>query len=81
MTGRRIPEGGLTYTSYIMRAPYAVTKATGQKISGTDGSYVSIRLGGKKYSARNNGFAELLIVQGELMTHGYSSFERAKDTH
>jgi S-layer protein (TIGR01567 family) len=66
LTGRRIPEGGLTYTSYIRRVPYAVTKVTGQKIPGTDGSYVSFSLGGKKYTERNNGFAELLIAQGEL---------------
>ena len=76
MTGRKIPEGGLTYTSYIRRVTYAVTKATGQKISGTDGSYVSFWLGGKKYTSKNNGFAELLIAQGELMAHGDSSVER-----
>ena len=66
LTGREIPEGGLTYTSYIRRVPYSVTKVTGQKIPGTDGSYVSFSLGGKKYTERNNGFAELLIAQGEL---------------
>jgi len=76
MTGRRIPEGGLTYTTHIMRVPYAVTKVKGEKIPGTDGSYVWFRLGGKKYTARNNGFAELLIAQGELMAHGDSSFEK-----
>ncbi|VVB88710.1 S-layer protein [uncultured archaeon] len=65
MTGRRIPEGGLTYTSYIMRVPYAVTKVTGKNIPGTDGSYVTFMLGGKEYMVKNNGFAELLIAHEE----------------
>ncbi len=66
LTGRRIPEGGLTYTSYIMREPYAVTKVTGENISGTDGSYILFRLGGKKYVVKNKGFAELFIVHGDV---------------
>ncbi|NJD51851.1 MAG: hypothetical protein FIB07_03195 [Candidatus Methanoperedens sp.] len=48
MTGRRIPENGLTYTSYRANI-----------------SYVIFSLGGKKYTARNNGFAELLIAHGD----------------
>ncbi len=69
LTGRRIPEGGLTYTSYRLRkVPYAVTNITGIKPEGTDGSYVSFSLGGKKYTARNNGFAELLITHGDSIS-------------
>ena len=76
ITGRRIPEGGLAYTSYTRRVPYAVTKVTGQQIPGTDGSYVSFSLGGKKYTERNNGYEELLIAQGEMMAHEDRSFEK-----
>jgi len=65
MTGRRIPESSLTYTSYIMREPYAVTKVKGFNIPGTDGSYILLRLGGKKYMVKNSGFAELLIAHGD----------------
>jgi S-layer protein (TIGR01567 family) len=76
LTGRRIPGGGLAYTSYTRRVTYAVTKVTGQQIPGTDGSYVSFSLGGKKYTERNNGYAELLIAQGEMMAHEGRSFEK-----
>ncbi len=69
LTGRRIPEGGLTYTSYRLRkVPYAVTNITGKKPEGTDGSYVTFSLCGKKYTARNNGFAELLIAHGDSIS-------------
>ncbi|HWQ95880.1 MAG TPA: S-layer protein domain-containing protein [Candidatus Methylomirabilis sp.] len=69
LTGRRIPRGGLTYTSYRLRkVPYAVTNITGKKPEGTDGSYVTFSLGGKKYTARNNGFAELLIAHGDSIS-------------
>jgi len=68
MTGRRIPEGGLTYTSYIMQEPYAVTKVKGFNIPGTDGSYIFLRLGGKKYMVKNSGFAELLIAHGDSIS-------------
>ena len=64
MTGRRIPENGLTYTSYRVKVPYAVTKIDGKK-QVTNISYVIFSLGGKKYTARNNGFAELLIAHGD----------------
>lgn len=65
MTGRSIPKGGLTYTSYSKKMPYAVTDIKGIKPNGTDGSYVTFSLGGKKYTSRNNGFAELLIAHGD----------------
>ncbi|VVB90031.1 S-layer protein [uncultured archaeon] len=69
LTGRKIPEGGLTYTSYRLRkVPYAITKIKGIKSAGTDESYVTFRLGGKKYTARNNGFAELLIAHGDSIS-------------
>jgi hypothetical protein len=68
MTGRWIPEGGLTYTSYMYRVPYAVNKINGKNSSGTDRSYVIFSLGGKKYTARNNGFAELLIAHGDSLS-------------
>ncbi len=69
LTGRRIPEGGLTYTSYRMRkVPYAVTNITGKKPEGTDGSYVTFSLGGKKYTPGNNGFRELLIAHGDSIS-------------
>ncbi len=68
MTGRRIPEGGLTYTSYIMQEPYAVTKVKGFNIPGTDGPYILLRRGGKKYMVKNSGFAELLIAHGDSIS-------------
>lgn len=69
LTGREIPEGGLTYTSYRLRkVPYAVTNITGIKPEGTDGSYVTFSLGGKKYTPRNNGFRELLIAHGDSIS-------------
>ncbi len=69
LTGRRIAEGGLTYTSYRLRkVPHAVTNMTGKKPDGTDGSYVTFSLGGKKYTPRNNGFRELLIAHGDSIS-------------
>jgi len=68
ITGRTIPEGGLTYTSHRIRMLYPVTRIKGRKPPGTDGSYVTFSLGGKKYTARNNWFAELLIAHGDSIS-------------
>ncbi|MCZ7406235.1 MAG: S-layer protein domain-containing protein, partial [Candidatus Methanoperedens sp.] len=69
LTGREIPEGGLTYISYRLRkVPYTVTNITGIKPEGTDGSYAAFSLGGKKYTPRNNGFRELLIAHGDSIS-------------
>ncbi len=65
MTGRMIPPGGLTYTSYRVQVPYTVTSVKGKKPPGTDGSYFMYSLGGKKYAVRNNGLARILVEQGE----------------
>lgn len=63
---RRIPEGGLTYTSYRLRkVPYAITKIKGIKYTGTDGSYVTFSLGGNKYAVKSNGLARILIAHGD----------------
>ncbi len=69
LTGRRIPEGGLTYTSYRLRkVPYAVTNITGIKPEGTDGSYVTFSLGGNKYAVKSNGLARMLIAHGDSIS-------------
>lgn len=65
MTGRRIPEGGLTYTSYRLKIPYAVTDIKGIKTEGTEGSYVTFSLGGNKYPLKTNGLARILIENGD----------------
>ncbi len=68
-TGRRIPEGGLTYTSYRLRkVPYAVTNIIGIKPEGTDGSYVAFSLGGNKYAVKSNGLARMLIAHGDTIS-------------
>ena len=64
MTGRIIPEGSLTYTSYRLKMPYAVTNIKGIKPNGTDGSYVTFSLGGNKYQVKSNGLARILIAHG-----------------
>ena len=64
MTGRIIPEGSLTYTSYRLKMPYAVTDIKGIKPNGTDGSYVTFSLGGNKYQVKSNGLARILIAHG-----------------
>ncbi len=68
ISGRRIPEGGLTYTSYILRVPYAVTNANGIKPPGTDWSYETFSLGGNKYAMKSNGPARILIAHGDSMS-------------
>ncbi|HWR26680.1 MAG TPA: S-layer protein domain-containing protein [candidate division Zixibacteria bacterium] len=68
MTGRRIPEGGLTYTSYSKKMPYAVNEIKGIKPNGTDGSYVTFSLGGNKYAVKSNGLARILIEHGDIMS-------------
>ncbi len=69
LTGRRIPEGGLTYTSYRLRkVPYAVTNINGIKPEGTDGSYVTFSLGGNKYAVKSNGLARMLIAHGDSIS-------------
>ena len=69
LIGRRIPEGGLIYTSYRMgKVPYAVMNITGKKPEGTDGSYVTFSLGGNKYAVKSNGLARMLIVHGDSIS-------------
>ncbi len=63
MTDRIIPPGGLTYTSYRIQVPYAVTKMTGKKPPGTNGTYFAYSLGGNKYAVRNNGLAKIIVEQ------------------
>ncbi len=69
MTGRRIPEGGLTYTSYRLRkVPYAITNMKGIKSAGTDESYVTFSLGGNQYAVKSNGLARMLIAHGDSIS-------------
>ncbi len=68
MSGRLISEGGLKYTSYILRVPYAVTNTNGIKPPGTDWSYETFSLGGNKYAVKSNGFARILIAHGDTMS-------------
>lgn len=69
LTGRRIPEGGLTYTSYRhKKVPYAITNIKGIKTEGTDGSYVTFSLGGNQYAVKSNGLARMLIAHGDSIS-------------
>jgi|GEM_PF-868551 len=72
MTGRRIPEGGLTYiinmdrltyTNYMASVPYPVTKINDKKQPGTNWSYVTFKLGGSMYIV-NSKIAGILTAQG-----------------
>ncbi|NJD78134.1 MAG: hypothetical protein FIB08_13760 [Candidatus Methanoperedens sp.] len=67
MAGRRIPENGLTYTSYLVQVPYAVTNITGKKLPGKDGSYLFFNLGGNKYAVTGKGFIKILISHGDYI--------------
>ncbi|HEY9205762.1 MAG TPA: S-layer protein domain-containing protein [Candidatus Methanoperedens sp.] len=68
ISGRRIPESGLTYASYKLKVPYAVTNINGIKLPGTDWSYETFGLGGNKYAVKGNGFARILIAHGDSMS-------------
>ncbi|VVB88708.1 S-layer protein [uncultured archaeon] len=69
MTGRRIPEGGLTYTSYRLRkVPYAITNIKGIKPAGTDELYVTFSLGGNQYAVKSDGLARMLIAHGDTIS-------------
>lgn len=67
ITGRTIPQGGLTYTSHRMRRLYTVTSMKGKKPPGTDGSYLTFRLWGNNYAVRGNGLEKILMGQGECI--------------
>jgi S-layer protein (TIGR01567 family) len=79
LTGRRIPEGGLTYTSYMDRltytnyrasVPYGVTKINDKKSPVSDWSYVTFNLGGNRYIVKSNRIA------GMLTAHGVTFYDR-----
>ena len=72
ITGRRLPEGGLTYiinmdrltyTNYMASVQYPVTKINDKKPPGTNWSYVTFNLGGNMYIV-NSKFAEILTAHG-----------------
>ena len=67
ITGRTIPQGGLTYTSHRIRMLYPVTRIKGKKPPGTDGSYLTFSLWGNNYAVRSNGLAKILIGQGDCI--------------
>jgi len=68
ITGRTIPQGGLTYTSHRFQMLYPVTRIKGKKPPGTDGSYLNFRLWGNNYDVRNNGLAKVLVGQGDCIS-------------
>ena len=77
LTGRRIPKGGLTYTSYIDRltytnyrasVPYVVTRINDRKTP--DWSYVTFILDRNRYIVKNNS------NPGMLTAHGVTYYER-----
>ena len=67
ITGRTIPQGGLTYTSHRFRLLYPVTRIKGKKPPGTDGSYLAFRLWGNNYAVRSNGLSKILVGQGDCI--------------
>lgn len=79
LTGRRIPEGGLTYTSYMDRltytnyrasVPYGVTNINDKKYPVSDWSYVTFNLGGNRYIVKSNRIA------GMLTAHSVTFYDR-----
>ncbi len=62
LTGRRIPEGGLIYTSFRAVVPYAITKTKGE--IPPNRSYTAFSLGGNKYAVKNKGLSRILIEHG-----------------
>jgi S-layer protein (TIGR01567 family) len=65
--GRTIPANSLRYTAFITEIPFAVTKKTGIKPSGTNGSYKAVGFGADKYAAikgKSSLLAQILIDNG-----------------
>jgi len=67
ITGRTIPQGGLTYTSRRILMLYPVTRIKGKNPLGTDGSYLTFRLWGNNYAVKSNGLAKILMAQGDCI--------------
>jgi S-layer protein (TIGR01567 family) len=67
ITARMIPQGGLTYTSHMIRMLYPVTRIKGKKPAGTDGSYLTYSLWGNNYAVRSNGLAKILVGQEDCI--------------
>lgn len=67
ISGRSIPAGGLKYKAFVTEVPFAVTKKTGLKPSGTSGSYKAIGLGTDSYAVirgNRSRFAKILVDNG-----------------
>jgi S-layer protein (TIGR01567 family) len=66
LSDRTIPVHGLKYTAFVTEIPYAVTKKTGIKPSGTNGSYKAVVFGSNKYTTigKSSLLAQILIDNG-----------------
>ncbi|MGB8215954.1 MAG: S-layer protein domain-containing protein [Candidatus Methanoperedens sp.] len=73
ISGRTIPEGQLRYTTVGFESPYIITKITGRKPVGTDGSYTTVWIGEDKYAAVDGNTGRLAKV---LVEDGGSNFEK-----
>ena len=76
ITGRRLPEGGLTYiinmdrltyTNYMASVQYPVTRINDKKPPGTNWSYVTFNLGGNMYIVNSK-------IAGILTAHGVTYY-------
>ncbi len=67
LLGRSIPACNLKYTVFVTETNYSVTKITGTRPNGTNGSYKAIGFGANKYAAikgKSNRLAKILIDNG-----------------
>jgi hypothetical protein len=78
ITGRRIPEGGLTYiinmdrltyTNYMASVQYPVIRINDKKSPGTNWSYVTFNLGGNMYIVNSK-------MAGILTAHGVTYYDK-----
>ena len=67
ISGRKIPSHDLKYTAFTMEMPFTVTKKTGIKPPGTNGSFKAIGLGTDTYAVikgKNINLAKIIIANG-----------------
>lgn len=73
ISGRMIREWQLRYTTVGFESPYIITKITGRRPGGTEGSYTAVWMGDDKYAAVGGNTSKLAKV---LVEQGGSDFEK-----
>ncbi len=67
LSGRTIPAHSLKFTAFVTDIPYSVTKKTGIRPAGTNGSYKAVVFGAEKYAAvegNSSKLAKILVDNG-----------------